>query len=274
MQASGEVATPQRPSVSFSIPAALLEGDHSTDLVFTMEGHPLHFPKAVLTLCSPVFHALLTPEFVQQHSEGIPLEGKKYGSVAFFLIQLHPVFTAVTPMRDDMLLETLALAKEYQVDHLNAKCEQYIGSQLQLHDYNNKLTVDTILTYLTACDQNSLAKHREKLVSLAATHLVRNLQSSEFFEPVPATALKDVFLARCAMLENDLESLKQKTAKDLLTATRDLSSLKQKIINGLKTARSEFSCALQTLPPKGADMPERYLREGLEKIDSLKKSLN
>ncbi|KAL8608193.1 hypothetical protein ACOMHN_016648 [Nucella lapillus] len=87
-------------SAGDSVPACLREGDHSTDLVFTVEGQRLHFSKAVLTMCSPVFQSLLTPDFVQLHSEGIPLEGKTYRAVVFFLTQLHPVLSAVTPMTE------------------------------------------------------------------------------------------------------------------------------------------------------------------------------
>ncbi|KAL8608192.1 hypothetical protein ACOMHN_016647 [Nucella lapillus] len=108
-----------------------------------------------------------------------------------------------------MLQETLALAKEYQADHLSTKCEDYMGIQLDLRGAMEILTTDSILYYLTACERYHLATHRDRLVEHAANRTTKELQHSQFFGSVPATALKDVFLARSQTLENRIAQIKR-----------------------------------------------------------------
>ncbi|KAL8608194.1 hypothetical protein ACOMHN_016649 [Nucella lapillus] len=264
MEASEQKDNVQEPPspASDSVPACLREGDHSTDLVFTVEGQRLHFSKAVLTMCSPVFQSLLTPDFVQRHSEGIPLKGKTYRAVAFFLTQLHPVFSPVTPMTDDLLLEILALAKEYQVDHVSTKCEQYIGSQLQLHNLNVMLTTDALLIYLTTCERYHLAKHRDRLVELAANQAKKELQQSKVFESVPATTLREVFFSHSQILESSIAK-----------AEGDLSSLKYSIKNGLKEVHNLMRISVGQFPSGDLEYSKNILTEGIAKVDTLMKSL-
>ncbi|XP_076454992.1 uncharacterized protein LOC143289766 isoform X2 [Babylonia areolata] len=233
MQRAGGAEKATTPSEDFlpgedtecTIPKVFREGDHSTDIVFTVQGQRIHFSKALLTMCSPVFRALLTPEYLRQNVEGIPLPGMKYSEVAFFLQLLHPVYSS-TPLTDCTLVETLTLAKEFHVEHISARCEQYIDAQLKQHGSKKKMNKDRILIYLTACDRNQLTKHRDKLVGLAAQYTTKDLQTSLFFESLSSAAQKDVFLRRCQTLENKMlpRRWKHVTVK-ALRSPRSLASL-------------------------------------------------
>ena len=76
----------------------LREGDKTTDVVFNVEGKKLYFSKALLECCSPVLSKMATPECLQQHPDGIPLEGKKYTTMEIVFQMMHPVGTLTVPL--------------------------------------------------------------------------------------------------------------------------------------------------------------------------------
>ena len=111
---------------------------------------------------------------------------------------------------DDTLTLLLALAKEYQVDHIRTKCEQYIGAQmelgvLRLDECRKWLTADRLLLFLLSCDQYDLKEHCEQLKEIAAGRQTSELTSCSNYRHFPRNSAMDVFRIRCEKLEKEAQ---------------------------------------------------------------------
>ena len=120
---------------------------------------------------------------------------------------------------DDTLFPLLALVKEYQVDHIRTKCEQYIGIQLELGVARSGQGLDTdrLLLFLAACDQHSLHQHRERLQQLAAKRPTAELISSiKKHDCFPANSAVEVLITRCKKVDEMEQALRKvkKTVSD------------------------------------------------------------
>ncbi|KAK7502167.1 hypothetical protein BaRGS_00006531 [Batillaria attramentaria] len=108
--------------------------DSLSDLGLVVEGKKLHVHKMILATSSPVFKAMFFPEssteFKEKNATELPLPGKNYDDVVNFLLQLYPRHNSA-PITDKTLEGVVALADEYQVDHLLDKCELFIETQLK-----------------------------------------------------------------------------------------------------------------------------------------------
>nr|KAG5710242.1 hypothetical protein BaRGS_008958 [Batillaria attramentaria] len=106
----------------------------SLNLGLVVEGKKLHVHKMILATSSPVFKAMFFPEssteFKEKNATELPLPGKNYDDVVNFLLQLYPRHNSA-PITDKTLEGVVALADEYQVDHLLDKCELFIETQLK-----------------------------------------------------------------------------------------------------------------------------------------------
>ncbi|KAK7502169.1 hypothetical protein BaRGS_00006533 [Batillaria attramentaria] len=144
-------------------------------------------------LVGPVIAALL----LTADSDISAFQEPDFASDAVLIVEDRKLHVHKTVL-DDGLVEMLALADEYQVEHIRQKCEQYIGSKVSTPF---GLTTDQILLYLWMCEQYRLPQHREDLLDLAANETTANLYASEYYERVPATAVKDLMYKRCVKLE-------------------------------------------------------------------------
>ena len=79
-------------------PGPFETAESTTDIVFVVEGRKLHFNKAVLSMCSPVFQRMFTADFREKEAKEIPLPGKEYWNMVEFFQQIHPVYASVTPI--------------------------------------------------------------------------------------------------------------------------------------------------------------------------------
>ena len=102
---------------------------------------------------------------------------------------------------DDLLRDVLDLAKEYQIDHIKTRCEQYISSRLAIVSVR-RLSSEQLLIYLSACDEHGLENLREKLMKLASEMTYNELENGRRSRSYAASAVLDVFRSRCKELEN------------------------------------------------------------------------
>ena len=108
---------------------------------------------------------------------------------------------------DDLLRDVLDLAKEYEIDLIKTKCEQYISSRLATVSVCS-LSSEQLLIYLSACDEHGLENLREKLVKLASKMSYNELEFGRRCRSHAASAVLDVFRSRCKELENKRSELR------------------------------------------------------------------
>ncbi|KAK7505026.1 hypothetical protein BaRGS_00003596 [Batillaria attramentaria] len=174
------------------------EPDKTTDVTFVVEERKLYFNKTILMISSPVFERMFTADFKEKDAKEIPLPGKKFVDMVALLQQIHPVHCA-QPITDTTLAQVLPLADEYQMEAVRKKCEQYIGTQMEIK--KTELSNDTLLFYLCMCEQHQMKLHRERLLQLGAERRESDLEKSRYFDSVPSTAMRDLLIRRCKSLE-------------------------------------------------------------------------
>ena len=137
---------------------------------------------------------------------------------------------------DNLLLDVLDLAKEYEVDHIKTRCEQYISNKPAIDA--SWLSIDQLLLYLTACDQHGLKQPREQLVKLASQKSYRELEWSRRNGSYAASALLDVFRSRCEELEKKESELRSKNSS-LVRSLQSIQSCVSKPDDVLRKKVSE-----------------------------------
>jgi hypothetical protein len=71
-------------------PEPFSEAEAYSDVVFVVEDRKVHFTKAFLTACSPVFDRMFHGTFEEATKIEIPLPGKKWADIVPFLQLIHP----------------------------------------------------------------------------------------------------------------------------------------------------------------------------------------
>ena len=106
-----------KPELDFSAPWKM------SDLVLVVEGKRFHVHRCILSMCSPVFDAMLSLDFKEKNAREIPLPEKKADEIEELLRAIYPyVEHRICEENSFSLLE---LACEYQMDRLKARCEKY-----------------------------------------------------------------------------------------------------------------------------------------------------
>lgn len=94
-----------------------------SDVILVVENSELHVHKVILAMCSPVFERMFTSGFKEKEDDKIPLPEKKSEEIKEMLLVLYPFAKPITGHNVDFLL---SLAREYQIDKLTARCEEYL----------------------------------------------------------------------------------------------------------------------------------------------------
>ncbi|XP_061194737.1 uncharacterized protein LOC133202881 [Saccostrea echinata] len=112
-----------------------LEEPGVTDVALVVEGRKMYTVKSVLALASPVFKSMLTSDFKEKNAAEIELPGKKYEAFKNFLMFLSP--NEYLDLKDDVIVDILPLAKEYQVISLLNTCEAWLLKEIDLKEAKN-----------------------------------------------------------------------------------------------------------------------------------------
>ena len=112
---------------------------------------------------------------------------------------------------DDHLEPLLTLAQKYEVKHVTAKCEMYIGEELE----KLKLTKESeqgahkVLLYLHMCEKFELKPElSNQLVKLASTYFYCQwLRKSKHFSSVSEKARVEILYKRCEFLGDKKENV-------------------------------------------------------------------
>ncbi|XP_053376980.1 uncharacterized protein LOC128547802 [Mercenaria mercenaria] len=151
------------------------------DFCFIVEEKRLYVAKVVLALASPVFERLFQADFKEKDETEIELPGKKFEDVSEFLNCIYPsVMKAVTIKN---AYQIVALAEEYQVVALKAKCEACFKSSI-----NTTTTAEVLYRLIDLACLYSLDKLFHKCTTLAADKSLADLDEAENQTPIPPKA--------------------------------------------------------------------------------------
>ena len=121
-------------STQFSVPWK------SSDLVLKVADRKFHVHRAVLILCSPVFETMLSSDFKEKTAKEISLPGKDATEIEQMLRGIYPDQDLFISKENCLAL--LKLSTEYQIDRLNARCQEYLGHWCA--DYDNMTPTMTV----------------------------------------------------------------------------------------------------------------------------------
>ncbi|KAK7494300.1 hypothetical protein BaRGS_00014403 [Batillaria attramentaria] len=192
--------------------------DELSDVVLEVEGEELHVNRAVLAHYSPVFSRMFFGDFKEKDQTKVTLPDKSYVHFTTFLQVMYPQTPGAEELiSDENLVQILELAEEYHVDHVKARCQDYIGSQLSEHYYKNSTCaiqspfpaisslelVSRMMLYIWMCDQYGLPKHRARLLSIFIKHAVNldSLQNSPYYESLPLSSKVNLLETLCRKLQ-------------------------------------------------------------------------
>ena len=69
--------------------------DELSSITFLVEDKDIHFNKDLLSLASPVFHAMFHGHFKEKNLDKIPLPGKRHEDMVQFFTLIHPKFKTI-----------------------------------------------------------------------------------------------------------------------------------------------------------------------------------
>ncbi|KAK7502166.1 hypothetical protein BaRGS_00006530 [Batillaria attramentaria] len=184
------------------------KADQFSDVVLKVDGRKLHVHKMILARSSPVFNAMFFPDsgtgFKEKNAKEVALPDKNYDEVVNFLTQLYPEHSSKS-IKDNQLLSLLALAEEYQVEHVRTKCDQYISQQVTR---GSKLSSNQVLMYLWAGHLYNLHHHNSALFTLLGNvRRIATLKANPYYQRLPLKTTKELLEKRCDTLEKENEKL-------------------------------------------------------------------
>ena len=115
----------------------------SSDLVLNVADRKFHVHRAVLILCSPVFETMLSSDFKEKTSKEISLPGKDATEIEQMLRGIYPDQDLFISKENCLAL--LKLSTEYQIDRLNARCQEYLSHWCRYDTMTPEMTVDEAL---------------------------------------------------------------------------------------------------------------------------------
>ncbi|KAF3339328.1 BTB/POZ domain-containing protein [Carex littledalei] len=133
--------------------------DHATGSIADSSGVLAH--RAVLVSRSPVFKAMLENEMEESRSGVIRIPDASAKVLRSFIDYLY---TAETPLDEDIAPDLLILAEKYQVNHLKVFCETYMTSRVN-HE-------NAIACYAFAHQHNA-----KQLMEAAFSLIIENMAS-------------------------------------------------------------------------------------------------
>ena len=115
----------------------------SSDLVLNVADRKFHVHRAVLILCSPVFETMLSSDFKEKTAKEISLPGKDATEIEQMLRGIYPDQDLFISKENCLAL--LKLSTEYQIDRLNARCQEYLSHWCRYDTMTPEMTVDEAL---------------------------------------------------------------------------------------------------------------------------------
>ena len=161
-----------------------------SDVVFVVEDKKFHVHRYVLAQWSPVFETMFSSEFKEKNLSEIPLPDKKASEFKELLLLIYPTISgkALNTINNTNCHCLLRLAREYQMDVIYKKCEEFMVSKIQ-NASGNTFMADLIFaqTY-----------NFEKLLKISIDRAILNIlryddfKSHELFDQIEPQNFKQI----------------------------------------------------------------------------------
>ena len=161
-----------------------------SDVVFVVEDKKFHVHRYVLAQWSPVFETMFSSEFKEKNLSEIPLPDKKASEFKELLLLIYPTISgkALNTINNSNCHSLLRLAREYQMDVIYKKCEEFMVSKIQ-NASGNTFMADLIFaqTY-----------NFEKLLKISIDRAILNIlrygafKSHELFDQIEPQNFKQI----------------------------------------------------------------------------------
>ena len=161
-----------------------------SDVVFVVEDKKFHVHRYVLAQWSPVFETMFSSEFKEKNLSEIPLPDKKASEFKELLLLIYPTISgkALNTINNTNCHCLLRLAREYQMDVIYQKCEEFMVSKIQ-NASGNTFMADLIFaqTY-----------NFEKLLKISIDKAISNIsqyndfKSHELFDQIKPDNFKQI----------------------------------------------------------------------------------
>lgn len=134
-----------------------------SDVSFSVEEKLIYANKSIMSMWSPVFKTMFSAGFKETHAKVVELPEKRFDDILELMSILHPPNKPVDETNYEFLLP---LAREYQMDGLKQRIEDYLirSEQPSLHK-------------LFLADEFSMQKAKERFAEYAKNSLLLKTDS-------------------------------------------------------------------------------------------------
>ena len=180
----------------------LTEPWEGSDVIFKVQKRPLYVNKDVLSMCSPVLKAMFSGDFKEKNADEIELPGKSYAAMKELFMLMQPLANYSIIIKVSNVEEILELSKEYQIDMLTQRCQEYL------------LTIDPSVRWLNVAleyDLFDLNTHCMKYIDNAT---FGKLAKQPAFEHMPPETKIEFLMKECRRYEPVVSIIKQIVSGD------------------------------------------------------------
>ena len=161
-----------------------------SDVVFVVEDEKFHVHRYVLAQWSPVFEMMFSSEFKEKNLSEIPLPDKKASEFKELLLLIYPTISgkALNTINNTNCHCLLRLAREYQMDVIYKKCEEFMVSKIQNASGN------TFMADLIFAQTYNFEKLLKNSIDRAILNILRydDFKSHELFDQIEPQNFKQI----------------------------------------------------------------------------------
>lgn len=172
---------------------------HMSDVVMNVEDKKFHVHKATLSMWSPVFEKMFTAGYAEKNNGEVSLPGKKAAEIKEMLLVIYPTSKAVT---EENCYFLLSLAKEYQMEQLTERCEQYLSQR--------EKTPFQAIDFLVIAHSFKMMELERQCVEIAKHMSLSELRKHEKYSKIEPEVGRHLVERRTEMLELKVNGLEQK----------------------------------------------------------------
>lgn len=179
--------------------------EETTDVVFCVEDKKLHLSRGVLMQASPVFRKMLAPDGKEKQNE-VTLPDKPHQEVVLFLRCVCPM--EYVKLNEGIIDVVLPLAKEYQVNSLLQKCEDWLLTEIEFivgkvagHVKETQTMVEFFAKCLLYSTKNELESLYNRAFELLVPYNLIRYQNTKFYKLLPDKIKWQLLEARLVKIE-------------------------------------------------------------------------
>lgn len=179
--------------------------EETTDVIFCVDDKKLHLSRGALMQASPVFRKMLASNGKEKNRE-ISLPDKSYEEFVLFLRCVCPM--EYVKLNEGVIDVVLPLAKEYQVNSLLQKCEDWLLTEIEFivgevtgHVKETQTMVEFFAKCLLYGAKNELESLYDKAFQLLVPYNLIRYQNTEFYKLLPDKIKWQLLEARLVKIE-------------------------------------------------------------------------